>query len=332
MTLSPANLEQMSAGKAKWSAECRLRPSIAYRPGRLIDIWGNPIPEADNGQLQFHQAKHVIRSCAPGNGWGKSTVAAVEVDWWGHNDHPWPYEIPQHRPRQMVWIAQTYKQWNLLRKSIEPWWPPSVVQTWRGQPFFDYTWPDGSTLTVFTAETAWETVQGPSTIDLVLGDEEIPQKLAAEMMMRRRGNTTTRYIFNGTATQGITWMYHKVYLPWKKYHDDRGIHDEREMMRVQLHDEGDANAELVGTPGIWCWPKGGHYDNPEATLKTWANYQVTTGKMFAPVVQAVRLHGGYREFAGNPVFDPEALETLRAKLQKGESGWFVEVDEKECAA
>ncbi len=31
--------------------------------------------------------------------------------------------------------------------------------------------------------------------------------------------------------------------------------------------------ELGGTPGIWCWSVGGHYDDPEGTKATWAGYQ-----------------------------------------------------------
>jgi hypothetical protein len=43
------------------------------------------------------------------------------------------------------------------------------------------------------------------------------------MLTRRRSNTRTRFVFNDTATQGITWVYQDFYVPWRKYHEARGI-------------------------------------------------------------------------------------------------------------
>jgi hypothetical protein len=209
-----------------------------------------------------------------------------------------------------------------MKKVIEPWWPRGVVASWRGQPHFDYTWPDGSTLSVITSETHWTTVQGIEP-DLVVGDEEIPPQLAREMRMRRRSNSRTRYVFNGTATQGISWVYRELYLPWKKFHEARGVMDEKEMMRAQLHDYGDVDPELAGLPGIWCWPQGGHYDNPTATKQTWAFYQAQLAH-FSSAERAVRAHGGFRDFASTPVFDLDALEAMRVHLTEGIDGFFVE--------
>jgi hypothetical protein len=79
---------------------------------------------------------------------------------------------------------------------------------------------------------------------------------------------------------------------------------------------------LADTPGIWCWPKGGHRDNPTATAETWAFYLATTkgNKM----EREVRLYGGFRDFAGTPVFDLDRLEEMRADLTKGVDGFVVE--------
>jgi hypothetical protein len=65
----------------------------------------------------------------------------------------------------------------------------------------------------------------------VVIDEEIPVQLWRELLKRRRGATRTRYCVAATATQGLTWTYTELYMPWKKYREDRGIIDEREMMR-----------------------------------------------------------------------------------------------------
>jgi hypothetical protein len=229
----------------------------------------------------------------------------------------------------MIWIAQKHQQWDLLRRKVELWRPASVVGTWVGSPAFRYTWPDGSTLSIITAETDWVTVQGIEP-DLVLSDEDFPVALAREMLKRRRGNTRTRFVFNGTATQGITWVYHDLYIPWKHYHEARGITDEREMMRRQRHDFGDSQPDLAGLPGIWCWPMGSHAENPTATRETWAFYKATTTG--SKPEQQVRLHGGFREFAGTPVFNLDVLELMRkhlagaAGVPQGRTGHFEKVE------
>lgn len=294
------------------------RPASIYRSGRKLDLDGTPIPPEANGQLQFHKALHVVRQMAPGNGFGKTASVAVEVDWWGHGDHPWQWQTIPKRRRKMVWIAQKHQQWDMMRADIERWWPPSVVGSWVGSPAYRYRWPDGSTLSVITAETDWTTVQGIQP-DLVIGDEEFPVGLWREMLKRRRGSTRTRFCITATATQGLTWTYYELYRPWLKYHTDRGM-NEREAMRAQLHRWDD---EALGQlPGVWCWPMGSHRDNPTATKETWAFYlKTTTG---SEAERQVRLYGGFRSFNAAPVFNQANLEKMRAGLQEGATGRIVE--------
>lgn len=289
------------------------RPSLNYRPGRSIDIEGRFVAEADNGQLQFHMAPHVFRFLAPGNGFGKTACVAVEVDWWVQGDHPWPAEIRTDRARLIVWACQKLQQWGQIRRDVEAWWTRGWTMT--QNPFWRYRWPNGSEVFIITAEMRWEGIQGIQP-DLVVVDEECPASLFEELVMRRRGRTRTRYCVSATATRGLQWPYNRYYKPWKAYHEKLGITDERDMMRRQLHRfEG---SELADVPGIWFWPQGSHRDNPTATKQTWEFYLAnTTGN---PALRHVRLYGGYREFSGTPVFDPEALEQMRPAIQPGISG------------
>jgi hypothetical protein len=140
-------------------------------------------------------------------------------------------------------------------------------------------------------------------------DEQCYQKLWNEMLMRDRPPVDTRYAIAATATQGLGWTY-QLYLKWKKFHEDRGVTDEREMMRRQL------------APDMFVWPEGGHRDNPLATHKSWQGYLDKTER-FNKMERHVRLYGGFREFAGEPVFDLDALEEMRGMLEQGESGWFM---------
>lgn len=290
------------------------RPSLRYWSGRKVDLDGLPVAEEDNGQLQFHKSQHIIRVLVPGNGWGKTATLAVEADWCGAGDKHYDAELPRRR-RAMIWVCQKHQQWEIMRPDIERWWPPSVVATWVGQPSFRYKWPDGSTLHIVTSETDWITLQGIQP-DRVFIDESIPVSLWREFIKRRRGATRTRYCIGATATQGLDWTYTELYLPWRQYHERAGISDEREMMRQQLHRFDDP--ALAETPGIWCWPRGSHSDNPTATKETWAFYKQTTGGSQAE--REVRLYGGFRSFSGTPVFDLDNLEKMRAGLEHGRIG------------
>jgi hypothetical protein len=82
MTLA---IDQLSADVnllKRWHAE---RPSRSYVPGRAVDLEGEPIPEVDRGQLQFHRSLAKTRLMAPGNGSGKTTSLAFA----GNTQYSW---------------------------------------------------------------------------------------------------------------------------------------------------------------------------------------------------------------------------------------------------
>lgn len=301
----------------------RRRPAEHYRAGRMQNLQSEPIDQRDNGQAQFHRSQHIYRIAAPGNGWGKTAMAAVEVDWWGFGDHQ-HQDIPKRR-RTLVWVCQKFQQFEIQKPMIERWWPDSIRNSWHGQDKA-YTWPDGTRMFVITAETDWKTIQGIEP-DLITIDEECEAPLWRELQRRRRGAVKTRYVITATATNGLTWTYTDLYIPWRKFHGDCSPRSEAETlaMREQRHRFDDP--ALADTPGIWCWPRGSHADNPTATVESWALYQQMTSG--SPVEREVRLFGGFRQFSGSPVFDLEAVEKQRANIQVGETGQVVEVkDEK----
>lgn len=295
------------------------RPSRLYRPGRTHDLDGNPVPPERNMQLQFHKAPHVIRAMTPGNGSGKTGSLAVEVDWAMSGDHPWQRDFMQPaKPRTAIWLALKFSQWETMRPRVEKWWPRSVVESYNINEH-RYVWPDGSRLFIYTAESDWSNLQGIE-IELVVGDENFPVAMWRELIKRRRGTTRTRYCIGATQTEGIGWMYTELYLPWRKFHEDRGILDEREMVVVQGHHWSEPGLENL--PGLWVWPYGDHRDNPTATAETWAFYLATTGG--SPAERMTRLYGGFRTFSSQPVFDPEAIEKMRGHILAGQKGCIVE--------
>lgn len=268
------------------------RPSDYYRPHAA-------------GQRQFHQAPHIVRCLFPGNGFGKTTSAGNEVNWWVNHGHPWQ-TIPR-RPLLVIWCCETFKQFKILRSQLEaecfdrPWRFNKVDHT--------YTFTDGSQMFLVSGDSSWTHVQGINP-DLVIFDEEPPEALWNEMKMRRRGARKTRYVFAATATQGMTWMHRDLYLPWLGHHQGQGL-DEQAAMATQSH------------PRLWVWARGGIHDNPGADAGDRDWYQSQSFNSDAE--RSVRLGGGFADFSGTPVFDLAAMELQGANLREGENGRFAHV-------
>lgn len=268
------------------------RPSDFYRPHT-------------GGQRQFHQSDAIVRALFPGNGFGKTTAAGNEVNWWVTHTHP--FQKTPSWPTIIIWCCETFKQFKILRSQLE-------MECFDGRPRFNkvdhtYTWEDGSQMFLVSGDSSWTHVQGINP-DLVVFDEEPPEALWGEMRMRRRGRRKTRYIFAATATQGMTWMYRDLYLPWLQHHSRLG-QDEQRAMRHQWH------------PRLWVWSKGGITDNPGADAgdRDWYKSQ----NFNSDAERQVRLGGGFADFSGQPVFDLHALEKQKANLLDGEDGRFVRV-------
>jgi hypothetical protein len=297
--------------------ELRLKqPSMFYVPGRTHDLDGEPIKERDNGQLQFHKAPHIFRLLVPGNGFGKTTCAAVEADWWLQHTHPY-LPIPE-RAVQVIWVAMKYQQFEMKRAAFERDYLTGGF-SWNST-LHRYRWPRGDEMYVVSDDVDWQSIQGVEP-DLIVIDEECNSGMWAEMQARRRGKTETKYVISATATEGFRWMYYDLYVPWKKWHKAHGMNETEATYKQRHVFEG-----LEGVPGIWCWPRGSHRDNPTATQQTWAYLLSRTWGSVAE--RHVRLNGGFRDFAGSPVFDHENLEILRQYLVDDAPAGVIVPDEK----
>lgn len=248
------------------------------------------------GQEQFHASKHTIRCLFPGNGWGKTTAAGCEVAYWVEHYHPYQPESMPKWPVQILWFAQEFRQWELLRPQIEAECLPAGWN-WNDQKH-RYEWGDGSMVWVISCDRDWTYIQGINP-DLCVFDEQPPLKLWREMQMRRRGRRKTRYIFAATATEGESWMEKELWQPWQDAHKAVGIDKAREQ---QLHEH------------IWIWDRGGIDSNPGAdeTDRKW--YHQTTWS--SDEEKRVRLHGGFGRFNGRPVFSLEALSAMEARMDE----------------
>lgn len=288
-TLTPPQrklLEHQIEVMEAWEAQKRLRPCLWYPP--------NP------GQLAFHQAPHTVRALFPGNGFGKTRAAGSEANWWLRHSHP--HQTTPKWPIIAVWGCESYKQFDMLCAQLED---ECFDRGWTYNKSDNvYTWPGGDRLYLVSYDSDWTNIQGINP-DLVIFDEEPPQKLWKEMRMRRRGKRKTRYLFAATATQGLTWMHDEIYAPWLAHHAEAGMDEDRAVM-AQTH------------PLIWCWPRGGLDDNPgaDASDKSWYRSHIYNSE----AERRVRLFGGFADFSGTPVFDLIGLERQRANLIDGETG------------
>lgn len=268
------------------------RPSDFYRPHT-------------GGQRQFHRSSGIVRCLFPGNGFGKTTAAGNEANWWLTHTHP--FQKTPKWPVIIIWCCETFKQFKILR--------PQLEQQCLDKPFtFNksdhiYTFPDGGMMFLVSGDSSWTHVQGINP-DLVIFDEEPPEALWNEMKMRRRGVRKTRYVFAATATQGMTWMHRDLYKPWLTHHLENGF-DERTAMLAQAHEM------------LWVWARGGITDNPGADAgdRKWYSSQTFNSE----AERAVRLGGGFADFSGTPVFDLQALELQQPYLEDGQLGRFVHV-------
>lgn len=254
-----------------------------------------------NGQEQFHRSRHAIRALFPGNRFGKTRAAGTEVAYYLEHDHPYTPDLVPHWPIQAIWFAQEFRQWELLKPQIEGECLPAGWN-WNDQKH-RYEWPKGDTLYVISCDRDWTYIQGINP-DLVVFDEEPPLKLWREMMMRRLGERTTRYILTATATGGETWMEAEVWRPWAEHHKAAGVSLDQ-AKAVQSH------------PYIWVWDTGGVADNPIMTTEqiAWANQTSWASEE----ERRVRLRGGFGRFNGRPVFSLDALakmETMMAEWDR----------------
>lgn len=259
------------------------RPADDYRPHDL-------------GQVQFHAASQTIRGVFPGNGWGKTTAAAAEIDAWCRHTCRWQ-ETPAW-PIVAVWFCPQYSQFGLLREQLETDIIGRNIPWRKTQDGSYYEYPDGSRWYVASADRKWSFLQGINP-DLIMFDEMPSGPLWREMMMRRRGTRKTRFIVAATATDGMNHIADAVYIPWRDHHATLGLSEDA-AMDEQRHGN------------IWCWPSGGIRDNPGAdqTDVDWYEQTVWTSEK----EKKVRLHGGFEDWTGDAVFAGSAIEAMRAEI------------------
>lgn len=275
-------------------ARKELDAAIRARPRELLNPFDNP------GQMGFLQSRHIYRLLHPGNGFGKTTVMAMDVDMLIQGDDPFkPEIIPKNKERVVVWITKKYQQWQIIREPIER-KVFTAGWTWN-ETYKVYKWPGKGKMFVFSGESDWELMQGPEP-DLIVFDEHPPLQMWKESIARRRGSNPCRFTVGATLTTGITWYVRDMIQPWEQHHKLLGLSMDQAHEK-QLH------------PDVWCWLRGGIRDNPSMTEKDFRFYErAFSSQSVSSKEKEVRLRGGYADLAGDGVFDAEALSDMRDHL------------------
>lgn len=260
-------------------------------------------PTKSKGQVSFLSSRHIVRGLHPGNGWGKTTILALDIALLMERNDPFKPDIIPDHPPIACWFTMKYNQFDIIRKKLEQKvFGPGVE--WN-ETKHRYTWPaTGGQLYVFSAESDWETLQGIEP-NLVVFDEHPDKDQWNEAMARRRGEIKCRFAVAATMTQGLTWYVREVIQPWEAHCRKLGMTGEEARDR-QPH------------PEVWIWDRGGVADNPAMSEKDaeWYAKQATFGEK----EKRVRLQGGYADFTGTSVFEPDVLDEMGTHIAAGEIG------------
>ena len=290
-----------------WRLRGFAKPSETYKPHPL-------------GQLQFHKSHHIIRCLFPGNGFGKTRCIAEEVHAGGTHSNRW--QKTPDAPVQMIWLARSTDQFDLMRDQLE-------VETFGSDATYKsgknlYEWADGSKLHLKVANKAgeWRKIEGINP-DLVAFDEMPRRDVWREMMMRRRVRKKTRFVVAATATQSGMWAQTELYAPWIKHHEalglvewDEGSHPTPRLDGTYLYPmmPGEDAHTVNSHPTTWIWTHGGIYSNPAADQGDVDWYEARNWT--SQKERMVRLWGGFADWLGDSVFDEDGLRYLLERVKE----------------
>lgn len=171
--------------------------------------------EGKSPQKEVHQDFSRIRLVTGGNRTGKTFLAVAEACWFALGIHP----FRKVRTPTIVWIASDSHAKNRdvfapLFKRLLP--KKDILKTVQSprEGLLRIHLRNGSEISFKSYEAGRESFQG-AEIPFIILDEEPPEDIFAECLMR--GATCDGTILIAmTAVRGITWIYHKLYIPATK--------------------------------------------------------------------------------------------------------------------
>lgn len=226
---------------------------------------------------------------------GKTTVGACEAVMAAMGQHPYLQYPP---PPFDIWaVSVNYKQ---MRGSVMPALEGDAYHhrmlPWTAK--LDkqnntYVLPGGSRIILKSCDSGRASFQG-SAPGLIWLDEEIPEDIIRELLMRIAPGYQRRIIWTMTAVTGLSYAYDQLYVPW-----------------------------MSGDPNVWCC-EASIYDVPFYTEE---QIQAVVDRFPAESREIkVRLHGGFIDLTGESVFADDTIRYYKDQVCEPEELLRFDVD------
>lgn len=239
-------------------------------------------------QALFHKSEARGRLYIGGNRSGKSVGGVVEDLWWATGRHPY-VRLPTPPIRGRVVgvdfingvkgiLFPIFKRWVIPSDLINGSWEDSFNNEMRTLNFTN-----GSEIEFKSYDQDLEKHAGTSR-HFIHFDEEPPRSIYGENMARIV-DTGGRFWITMTPVEGMTWVYHTLYMPWKNKTSTVSL----DVIEVKMSDNA-ANLPLSDAADIM-----GFMDETEREKREHGSFVPRGGKVFPAFSEAVHatIHGWY---------------------------------------
>lgn len=172
------------------------------------------------------------------------------------------------------------------------------VGQYEGQP--------GSILRLKSAESGRDAFQG-AALPLMWWDEELPEAIITEMLVRLPPGFIPRIVWTMTAVKGLSYAYDHIYVPWREWQEE---HPGEEHPGEEHPDIFYSEATMFDAPHI----------TDEQIQRIRSGFRPDSREL------EVRLRGGFRDLAGESIFSAEAIEWHKPKCREPVRTIYIEYD------
>lgn len=170
-------------------------------------------------QIDYHTSRKKGRIVFGGNRSGKTYSSVAEMVWWATGTHPYR---PTPRPPlalRHVCVDKPQGTDKILKELYRQLVPPRYLRgrdfdkAWEEKP--DVLWfSNGSFIEFLTYEQTLSKHAGTSRH--AVGFDEEPDEAIFNENMARLVDTDGEWWISLTPLEGLTWLYHRFYLPWEQ--------------------------------------------------------------------------------------------------------------------
>jgi len=170
-------------------------------------------------QIEYHSSETKGRIVFGGNRSGKTFSSVVEMIWWATGTHPYRQTPRPPVALRHVCVDKPQGTDKILKELYKQLCPPRVLRdrefekAWEEKP--DVLWfSNGSFIEFLTYEQQLQKHAGTSRH--AIGFDEEPDEAIFNENMARLVDTDGEWWISLTPLEGLTWLYHRFYLPWEE--------------------------------------------------------------------------------------------------------------------